>query len=257
MCLGDCVERLFHDANTTPGVISHVFHVRTNHWPVEELENRTLGSTQQVAAQYKKEDTPPMEKIVSFITAHFDALVVGGSYDSVMDQALPYLDTLLLVVKQIVNQGFPFLGICFGAQALAVAMYGRKAVRKMEKKEYGFKRFTVLDQKNALFNKIPLHFVSASSHEDCFEGEGLETICSSTTWKNQGFQIQDKPAWGVQFHPEFLESDAMKIFEKVKHRGDPLEHDEDSTQDAIGAQIAQNFVSICASVRNGENIKSI
>jgi len=102
----------------------------------------------------------------------FDAAIVFGGKMSANDcPALPPLLSELLWIRGIVDAGKPFLGICLGAQLLAMA-YGGKITRHAEHiVEIGFyPLYPTVDGFNSIFAEMPERFFQ---------------------WHNEGFTLPD------------------------------------------------------------------
>jgi GMP synthase-like glutamine amidotransferase len=56
--------------------------------------------------------------------ARFDGWMIGGSPASVHDDA-PWIARLMALIRQIVTEGTPLFGACFGHQAIALALGGQ------------------------------------------------------------------------------------------------------------------------------------
>jgi GMP synthase-like glutamine amidotransferase len=70
--------------------------------------------------------------------AEFAAVIVLGSAESVNDPTITtWFEAELGLLRDADEQGIPMLGICFGAQALAVALGG--SVDRAPYGEYGWK----------------------------------------------------------------------------------------------------------------------
>ncbi len=108
---------------------------------------------------------------------------------------------LVRFIRRAAFSGAAILGICYGHQMIARALAADTACRKAETPEFGWRRLTLLP--NPLFDGID-ELVSAQFHHDEVVDlpEGFEVIASTPGCAVQGFQVSDRPIWGVQFHPE-------------------------------------------------------
>jgi GMP synthase-like glutamine amidotransferase len=66
----------------------------------------------------------------------YGALVVLGSKESAFDDTVPWIPRERTFVAACAHAGTPVLGICFGAQLLAIVLGG--SVRRMSEAEYGW-----------------------------------------------------------------------------------------------------------------------
>jgi GMP synthase-like glutamine amidotransferase len=171
--------------------------------------------------------------------------VITGSKSCCMDETLPYRDTLMQMIRDMITADFPLLGICFGAQIIALTHFGSSHVTTMKKldqlPEYGFKWIELLKQ-DPIFQNCPSKFKAAVSHEDCFYD--IESTARTTQWKYHAFRIEDKKIWGLQFHPEFTGQDALDVYNSFVNR--TVVHEFDGCSDEIvSKQIATNFYNLC------------
>jgi GMP synthase (glutamine-hydrolysing) len=122
-------------------------------------------------------------------------VILSGGPASVTDTAGPSLgfDPLGLAV--------PVLGICFGHQLLASRAGGTVARGKVG--EYGLAEVH-LDSDSRLFAGIPPHQRVWMSHQDSVTKlpEGYHATASSPNLTNAAFESDEKPIFGLQFHPE-------------------------------------------------------
>lgn len=119
--------------------------------------------------------------------------ILSGGPDSVYEAGAPRL------ADYILNSGLPILGICYGMQALTLALGGK--VGAAAKREYGFAEIDT-DVENPLLptgsRKVWM------SHGDRIEQppEGFLIICRSTHSPIAAIYDENRQYYGVQFHPE-------------------------------------------------------
>ncbi|MDX6726297.1 MAG: hypothetical protein QOK49_1102 [Baekduia sp.] len=123
-------------------------------------------------------------------------LVSLGSEASAFDDAVPWLAAERAVLDRAVAAGVPVLGICFGAQHLAVALGGR--VERLAVPEVGW-----LPIETFAPDLVPpgpwLQW-----HRDGFEPPPGAELLARSEISAQAFRIG--PHLGVQFHPEVTEA---------------------------------------------------
>lgn len=127
-------------------------------------------------------------------------IVLSGSPYSVNDPESPRPD-----LKGILGQ-YPVLGVCYGAQLLAV-MHGGK-VDSAPSREYGRAMLTIVDPKDPLLKDISSPTQVWMSHGDTITElpEGFDVIASTDNVTNAAFHIAGSKTWGIQFHPEVYHS---------------------------------------------------
>jgi len=132
----------------------------------------------------------------------FDAVVIGGSPASATEDA-PWVLSELDIIKQAGRREMPVLGVCFGAQLLARAYYGKNAIRRSSQVEIGWHYVRQTEQADLLFEQIAERFISFQFHtEEVLPQPEMRVLASSAASEVQAFRVDHKPVWGVQFHLE-------------------------------------------------------
>ena len=157
-------------------------------------------------------------------------IVLGGSMGAGDDADYPYLADIRRLLAEAVAREVPTLGICLGAQLLAVAT-GGTVTRSPDGPEYGAQ--LIAKRANAatdpLFGPIPITPDVIQWHVDAITDlpPGAVHLASSPVCANQAFRL-GRLAWGIQFHiettPQLLRSwadeDAARAG-RLRRRGDP------------------------------------
>ena len=131
-------------------------------------------------------------------------MVMGGSQHAWDEQGNSWLQPEKEFVAETLARGKPFLGICFGAQLLAEALGGRLFANQHS--EIGWHEVTLSrpGRDCFLFKNVPASFVSFHWHSDHFSlPDSCTRLAFSRATENQAFVCKDRPAVGLQFHPEY------------------------------------------------------
>jgi GMP synthase (glutamine-hydrolysing) len=140
--------------------------------------------------------------------SHVNAVILSGSPCSVRQDNAPNpnLDNIL--------GSIPLLGICYGAQYLVQSNGG--LVEKSDTREYGRAILSKVNNNNPLLNGIEINSQVWMSHGDTISSlaPNMTNIASTKDVVNAAFTLNDKNAYGIQFHPEvFHSTDGKKIIE--------------------------------------------
>jgi GMP synthase-like glutamine amidotransferase len=134
----------------------------------------------------------------------FDWLVIMGGAMNVYEDALyPWLTGEKIFIKKAVDAGKTVLGLCLGAQLLAVVLGGK--VTKNPHKEIGWFPVTLTPEGRALpiLSFLPESFPVFQWHGDTFSvlPAGALPLAGSAVCKNQGF-VYGGRVFAFQFHWE-------------------------------------------------------
>jgi len=136
------------------------------------------------------------------------ALILSGGPASVYSDGAPRMD------PAVFEQGIPTLGICYGAQLLALELGGR--VEQTGAGEYG--KVDMRVDGGRLFTALPAEQTAWMSHRDTVVAppEGAAVVATSEHTPVAAFEHHDKRWYGVQFHPEVVHTphgqDVLKNF---------------------------------------------
>lgn len=132
----------------------------------------------------------------------FDAIVaMGGPMSATDDAVLPWLTGEKRLIRDAVQSGTPFWGVCLGVQLLAVSLGAR--VYPGPEPEVGLLPVTLTDEArdDPVFADAPTELVTLQWHGDTFDlPQGAVRLASSPAYANQAFRFGR--AYGVQFHLE-------------------------------------------------------
>ncbi len=134
------------------------------------------------------------------IDENVKGIILSGGPSSVRDENAPKIDTTLL------RGNFPILGICYGAQLLA--LQGGGNVQPSKNREYGRAFLTVKNQQSSILNHVANESQVWMSHADTITEIPLdfEIIASTTDVKIAAYHIKNESTFGLQFHPEVVHS---------------------------------------------------
>jgi GMP synthase-like glutamine amidotransferase len=144
---------------------------------------------------------------------NIDGLVVmGGPMSAASDQGFPTRDAELHLIAAAIALGIPTLGVCLGAQLMAVAC-GAPVYPGAHGSEIGWSTVYCTEscEGDQIFADLPERLTVLQWHGDTFDlPADAHLLMSNSFYPNQAFRIGDM-AWGVQFHLE-VDQDAVKGF---------------------------------------------
>ncbi|QQY79948.1 GMP synthase-like glutamine amidotransferase [Keratinibaculum paraultunense] len=145
-------------------------------------------------------------------------LIISGSAASAKEDR-PWNYNLENAIIHFINNKKPILGICYGHQFLVRVLAGVEHVRVAERGEIGFARIDIDD--NELFEGIENPVFCVSHYEEVFDlNDDFNIIARNKNCSVHGFQYNNLPIWGTQFHPEYRVEDMMESIKK-KQKEDP------------------------------------
>jgi GMP synthase-like glutamine amidotransferase len=146
----------------------------------------------------------PTREPVPLTPERWSAVLITGSAACLPDGNVPWADGVLALVRAAASVELPVFGVCFGHQAIAAAIAGPDAVRKMRRPEVGFQSITVDDPSDPVVGGLAPRFRVFVSHEDeVVDGSpGLVTLAHSDACASHALRVEGLPIWGVQFHAE-------------------------------------------------------
>jgi GMP synthase (glutamine-hydrolysing) len=124
------------------------------------------------------------------------ALILSGGPASVYAERAPRMD------PAIFELGVPTLGICYGAQLMALDLGGR--VERTGASEFG--KTGLRAQQGRLFRDLPDEQTVWMSHRDSVTAppDGARVVAESPTTPVAAFEDPARSLYGVQFHPEVV-----------------------------------------------------
>ena len=146
-------------------------------------------------------------------------IILSGGPQSVYAKRAP------LIGEELLHQGIPTLGICYGMQLMAHLLAG--GVKASEQREYGRAEVEVAGGGGALFAELDERQTVWMSHGDLIERAPPGFVVTATTASAPvvGFEDAERRLYGIQFHPE------------VSHT-------------VHGSEILNNFLTACGARRD-------
>ena len=159
--------------------------------------------TQLIARRVRELDVyceiHPFNKIPE-IGPNIKGVILSGSPCSVRDEGAPDIDLTKLRGR------LPILGVCYGAQLLAVKSGGE--ITPSETREYGRANLSYIDTHVDLFKEMARFSQVWMSHGDSIKTlpDNFKTIASTPSVEVAAFKVQNEETYGIQFHPEVTHS---------------------------------------------------
>lgn len=133
-------------------------------------------------------------------------IVLGGAMGANDDDRYPFLTDVKNLLRTVVTDRIPYLGICLGGQLLAAALGARVVSRRWEELGTLNVALTEAGKADRLFAAHSEEFTTFQWHHDSFDiPEGGILLARSAVCPHQAFRVGEC-AWGIQFHPEVTES---------------------------------------------------
>lgn len=131
-------------------------------------------------------------------------LVLGGSVAAWEDDRAPWLPATRALLVDAVRRGTPTLGVCLGAQLLALAC-GGQVRRGPDGPELGVVdvRVTPAGRDDPFVGRLGATLPAPQGHHDAVTAlpAGSQALATSDQYPHQAFRVGEW-AWGVQYHPE-------------------------------------------------------
>ena len=146
------------------------------------------------------------------ITGDVKGVILSGSPYSTLQEDAPQFD-----LSQI-KGNLPLLGVCYGAQYMALIGGGKVAPSKI--REYGRANLSDVGT-HTLFEGVPVGSQVWMSHGDTITElpQGFNVIASTEDVHVAGYEVQGEQTYGIQFHPEVYHStDGKQLLENFLYK---------------------------------------
>jgi GMP synthase-like glutamine amidotransferase len=138
----------------------------------------------------------------------FDAaLVLGGEPQIDEEDVYAWLRPEKALIRELLGRGTPLLGVCLGSQLVAEA--AGAVVRRATEPEIGWHEITLTTEgrEDPVLGFLPQCFEGFQWHHyEWLLPPGSRALARSARCL-QAFRLDDRPVWGVQFHPEVTMGD--------------------------------------------------
>ena len=181
-----------HDADGPPGTIGATL--------------REKGVPFAIRHPYAGEDLPAVEECSALI-------VLGGEMNVVDDDRHPWLVAERELLRACLEHSVPVLGICLGAQQLALAGGGQ--VYRRDNPEVGWLPIAVKEPVGP-FTGLPTTIWALEWHDYSFHAPPGARLLAVRPDGEQAFAINHM-AWGLQFHPEITAATLDAWIEEEAH----------------------------------------
>jgi GMP synthase (glutamine-hydrolysing) len=152
-------------------------------------------------ARVYSEIVPHTMPVAEMLEKQPAAIILSGGPSSV------YADGAPSVHRSLFEAGVPAFGICYGFQAMALALGGE--VARTGTSEFGGTPLRVVDRSAVLFGSVPDDLSVWMSHGDSVTvaPDGFAVTAMSEGAPVAAFENTDQRLAGVQFHPEVLHTE--------------------------------------------------
>jgi len=154
------------------------------------------------AAGHELEEWVPAEAAPPDPSAFDAALVFGGAMNVDQEADHPWLRPEKQLLRSLLERDTPLLGLCLGGQLVAEAA-GTQPGRAPEP-EIGWHEVELLPEsrEDPLLGPLPERITAFQWHSYAFPRPPGATVLARSPVCFQAFRIDDRPAWGLQFHAE-------------------------------------------------------
>lgn len=147
----------------------------------------------------------------------FDGIILTGGPMSAKELAQThnqYFQDEIDLIKKEIDKNTPILGICLGFQLLSYLLGGKLAYKQGWLRGWFTQNLTNDGIQDLLFKGCPKSFSIFEFHQDKVVELPPNAVLLATSERCpiEAFKINNKPVWGIQFHPEISAKKAEDIF---------------------------------------------
>mgnify|MGYP003332815619 FL=1 len=170
--------------------------VHSRSWTASRIDDLLIEAGHTVRTIYPADGDPVPTRLDGI-----DAVTIGGHHSSpYLADTHPHVAAELDLIERALAAGLPYLGICFGAQALAIVAGGSTGPRPDGAAEFGYYPLESTPSGSDMFDGLT--HVFQSHYEACLDvPPGGELLARSEMFDVQAFRIGTS-AIGLQFHPD-------------------------------------------------------
>ena len=157
-----------------------------------------------------------LEKKLEFTSLTFDKVILSDlyKYSSMILSGRQKNDPIMnainsKIIKRVISEKKPLLGICYGAEILALTLGG--TLIRMQKIHTGIQEIVIVKTNPICSGEITVfesHSYMISKIDSLFEQIAKSNVC-----KFEIIQYHDSAIFGTQFHPE-MSDDGKLLLEK-------------------------------------------
>ena len=154
----------------------------------------TKNLVNHISEQNVNFSTVKFNEAPSIEISQFDSFILSGRIKN--DKKMNAINSQ--IIKHVISEKKSLLGICYGAEILAITMGG--TIKKSNKPVKGEETVLVEKENKICQNKIQVF--ESHRYEISQLGNQLHSLASSKSCKHENVKHNDLDIFGTQFHPE-------------------------------------------------------